>query len=97
MAALGVLGGAVLVSVFPTLRATLRRVWTDAGRLSLLQEGMLLLRDYPFTGLGLNEVPLVHSAWITAVLFSVANLLLLRERVRVEERALAAFATGGRP
>jgi methyltransferase len=39
-------------------------------------------------------LPLVHSAWITALLFSVANLLLLRERVRVEERALAAFAEG---
>jgi methyltransferase len=39
-------------------------------------------------------LPLVHSAWLTALFFSVANLLLLRERVRVEEQALAAAADG---
>ncbi len=37
-------------------------------------------------------LPLVHSAWLTALAFSLANLLLLRERVRVEERALLDFA-----
>jgi methyltransferase len=39
-------------------------------------------------------LPLVHSAWLTALFFTVANLLLLRERVRVEEQALAASADG---
>ena len=39
-------------------------------------------------------LPLVHSAWLTALFFTVANLLLLRERVRVEEQALAAAADG---
>jgi methyltransferase len=39
-------------------------------------------------------LPLLHSAWLTALFFSVANLLLLRERVRVEEQALAASADG---
>jgi methyltransferase len=34
-------------------------------------------------------LPLVHTCWITAVLFTVANLGLLRVRVRVEEAALA--------
>lgn len=33
-------------------------------------------------------LPLVHGAWITAALFSVANLLVLRTRIRVEEAAL---------
>jgi methyltransferase len=33
-------------------------------------------------------LPLVHSAWLTAALFSAANLPLLRVRVRCEERAL---------
>ncbi len=39
-------------------------------------------------------LPLVHSAWLTALCFTVANLLLLGERVRVEEQALAASADG---
>ncbi|WP_380166754.1 isoprenylcysteine carboxyl methyltransferase family protein [Jannaschia sp. R86511] len=37
-------------------------------------------------------LPLVHGAWLTAGLFTVANLLLLRWRVRVEEQALAELA-----
>ncbi|MFB4312027.1 isoprenylcysteine carboxyl methyltransferase family protein [Actinomadura sp. GTD37] len=38
-------------------------------------------------------LPLVHGAWRTALLFTAANLCLLRVRVRVENDAL----TGGRP
>ena len=34
-------------------------------------------------------VPLVHGAWITALVFSVANAALLAVRIRCEERALA--------
>ncbi|VEG45855.1 isoprenylcysteine carboxyl methyltransferase (icmt) family protein [Mycolicibacterium chitae] len=33
-------------------------------------------------------LPLVHSAWITAVVFTVANALLLTVRIRVENAAL---------
>ena len=33
-------------------------------------------------------VPLVHSAWLTAVLFTALNALLLRARIRCEEAAL---------
>lgn len=33
-------------------------------------------------------LPLVHTAWVTAVAFSVLNLLLLSVRIRVEEQAL---------
>jgi methyltransferase len=36
-------------------------------------------------------LPLVHSAWVTAAVFTALNLALLRVRVRVEETAL----TGG--
>lgn len=35
-------------------------------------------------------LPLVHGAWITAAVFSLANALLLAHRIRVEEAALAA-------
>jgi len=46
-------------------------------------------------------LPLVHTAWITAVAFSVLNGMLLRARIRVEEAAMsrwcgAASGTGGR-
>ncbi|MEV4564046.1 isoprenylcysteine carboxylmethyltransferase family protein [Nonomuraea sp. NPDC049419] len=34
-------------------------------------------------------LPLVHSAWVTAVAFTAVNAVLLAVRVRVEERALA--------
>jgi methyltransferase len=33
-------------------------------------------------------LPLVHSAWLTAVVFTVLNAVLLRVRIRVEEAAL---------
>jgi methyltransferase len=33
-------------------------------------------------------VPLIHSAWITAVVFTVLNAVLLWVRIRCEERAL---------
>jgi methyltransferase len=34
-------------------------------------------------------LPLVHTAWLTAIVFSVLNALLLRVRIRAEEEALA--------
>lgn len=42
-------------------------------------------------------LPLVHGAWVTAITFSLGNVLLLAVRIRVEEAALgprwaAAFA-----
>jgi methyltransferase len=37
-------------------------------------------------------LPLVHAAWITAVVFTVANAGLLTVRIRCEERALAGLA-----
>lgn len=40
-------------------------------------------------------LPLVHGAWLTAALFTVADLALLTWRVRVEEHALAELAAPG--
>jgi len=39
-------------------------------------------------------LPLVHSAWLTAAVFSACNLLLLHVRVQVEEKALAGSLAG---
>lgn len=36
-------------------------------------------------------LPMVHTAWVTAVVFSVANALLLKSRIRVEEAALRLY------
>jgi len=36
-------------------------------------------------------LPLVHSAWVTALVFSVFNAALLRTRIRVENAALASL------
>ncbi|MGH3328604.1 MAG: isoprenylcysteine carboxyl methyltransferase family protein [Streptomycetales bacterium] len=35
-------------------------------------------------------LPLVHTAWVTALLFTIANAALLRVRIRTEDAALAA-------
>lgn len=37
-------------------------------------------------------LPLVHTAWITALVWSVANALLLRVRIRAEEEGLARLS-----
>ena len=39
-------------------------------------------------------LPLIHGAWLTALLFTVANAALLTVRIRVEERALRSLPQG---
>lgn len=39
-------------------------------------------------------LPLLMRAWVTLAVFSLANLLLLRQRIRQEESALARAAQG---
>jgi methyltransferase len=36
-------------------------------------------------------LPLVHGAWVTAVLFTIANAALLTVRIRVEDAALVTL------
>lgn len=42
-------------------------------------------------------LPLVHTAWITALVFTVLNAVLLRTRISVEDTALRSLQTGGSP
>ena len=43
-------------------------------------------------------LPLIHTAWVTAIAFTVLNaVLLLGFRIPAEERALDALAAGPRP
>jgi methyltransferase len=37
-------------------------------------------------------LPLVHTAWLTAAVFTTLNALLLRTRLRVENAALASLS-----
>ena len=37
-------------------------------------------------------LPLVHTAWLTAAVFTVLNAVLLRTRIRVENTALASLS-----
>ena len=40
-------------------------------------------------------LPLVHGAWVTALVFTVLNAALLRVRLRVEDEALATLPAPG--
>lgn len=44
--------------------------------------------NYLGVELEIISVPLMHSAYITSIVFGVANILLLRDRIRREEQAL---------
>lgn len=45
--------------------------------------------NYVAVAAELIALPLVHGAWLTAVVFSILNVLLMVARVRVEERGLS--------
>ena len=45
--------------------------------------------DYIAVVAEVAALPLIHSAWLTAIAFSLANALVLYERVRLENAALA--------
>ena len=44
--------------------------------------------NYLAVAIEIIALPLVHGAWLTAALCGLANLVLLRTRIRVEEAAL---------
>jgi methyltransferase len=44
--------------------------------------------NYTAVAVEVAALPLVHSAWVTAIVFSVANALVLTVRIRAENSAL---------
>ena len=50
--------------------------------------------NYLAVALEILALPLVHTAWITASIFTAANAALMAVRIPAEERALAAAGTG---
>ena len=66
------------------------KVMTLPG-LPLVQKGIYRYLRHPnYLGVILEilAVPLLHTAYLTAIFFSLANMLLLRARIRTEDRAL---------
>jgi methyltransferase len=47
--------------------------------------------NYLAVTLEIGAIPMVHCAWLTAVVFSIANLAILKTRIGVEERALELY------
>jgi methyltransferase len=80
------------------------RVFTVPGAAPVTHGIYRYLRHPNYLGVGLEiaALPLMHSAWRTAAVFSLANAVVLRVRIREEERALRRNggydeALGGRP
>jgi methyltransferase len=76
--------------------ATLGDRWTTrvivVPRLPLVRRGPYRLMRHPNYVAVVTEglaLPLVHSAWVTALVFTVLNAALLAVRIRVEDAALA--------
>ena len=44
--------------------------------------------NYAAVVVEMAALPLLHTAWLSALFFSLTNLLVLRRRIRVEEKAL---------
>jgi len=51
------------ITLISPLRSTLVENEAISNRLRLISQSALLVRDYPFTGVGLGEYPLVHSTY----------------------------------
>ena len=78
--------------------ATLGHQWNtrvvvirDARRVTAGPYRMLSHPNYVAVIIEGIALPLVHTAWITASVFTVLNALLLRTRVKVENTALAGL------
>jgi methyltransferase len=67
------------------------RVWVLPGAPRVEGGPFRWLRhpNYLAVAVELVALPLVHTAWLTAVVFGAANLVLLRHRIRVEDAALS--------
>ncbi|MDQ2647541.1 MAG: hypothetical protein M3020_27340 [Myxococcota bacterium] len=67
------------------------RIWTLPGAPPVARGVYRYLRHPNYLGVVLEiaALPLIHSAWRTALLFSVANAALLVVRIRKEEQALS--------
>lgn len=47
--------------------------------------------NYLAVAVEIFALPMIHTAWITAIVFSLANRLLLRRRIRIEDEGLRRY------
>jgi methyltransferase len=73
----------VVVPGLPAVTAGPYRLLRHPNYLAVAVEGLAL--------------PLVHTAWVTALVFTVGNALLMRTRITAEDGALQALAGAGTP
>jgi methyltransferase len=67
-------------------------VFTLPGETAIASGVLRHVRHPNYLGVVLEiaALPLIHGAWITSIVWSAANAMLLRARIRAEERALRA-------
>ena len=70
---------------WPIVEESWRRIFDGPGR-----NQFIVTNDVAVVVEGI-ALPLVHAAWITAVVFTVLNAALLTVRIRVEDAALATL------
>jgi len=71
----------IVVPGLPLVRSGPYRIFSHPNYVAVVVEGVAL--------------PMVHAAWITAVVFTTANAVLLSVRLRVENSALASASSEG--
>jgi methyltransferase len=71
------------------------RVLVVPGRRAVRSGPYRYLRhpNYLAVAIEIVALPMVHTAWLTATLFSLLNALLLRRRIGVEEEALRRYGS----
>jgi methyltransferase len=72
----------IVVPALPLVRSGPYRWFSHPNYVAVVVEGVAL--------------PLVHTAWVTALVFTLANAVLLTVRIRVEESALQLGAGAAR-
>lgn len=84
--------------------ATLGERWTTRvlvppGETRIVAGPYRFLRHPNYLAVAVEVValPLIHTAWLTALIWGAANLAVLAVRIRAEERALSVGEAGGRP
>jgi methyltransferase len=73
------------------------RVWVLPGAPLVTRGPYRFLRHPNYVGVAVEvfALPLVHTAWWTALAFGLGNLWLLAHRIRVEDRALRGVEADG--
>lgn len=70
--------------------------WPDRSRIRSGPYRVLRHPNYLAVRLEFLALPLLHTAWLTALVFSALNAWLLHVRTRAEEQGLAGVAPGRR-